>query len=132
MLQKKGVLPTTARTALLAIFLERQEALSFQQIRSRMSGAYNRVTIYRALDLFQEKGIIHILPSTSPVTRYGLLENNKDPYYQQHLHFLCDICGRTICLGNIPIPQFKLPEGFKEKETEVVITGECNSCTQTS
>jgi Fur family ferric uptake transcriptional regulator len=132
LLKQMGVHPTAARAALLAIFLAGREALSFQQISRRMSGAFNRVTIYRTLDLFVEKGLIHILPSVSPVTRYGLLENDKDPYYQKHLHFLCDVCGRAICLGDIPVPRFTLPAGFKEKETEVVITGECDNCSKTT
>lgn len=132
LLKQKGVHPTPVRVALLEAFFERQEALSFQQISNRMSGAHNRVTIYRTLDLFLEKGFIHILPSTSPVTRYGLLENYNAPHYEKHLHFLCDICGRAICLGDIPIPRFTLPEGFKEKDTEIVITGECSNCSRTS
>ncbi|MCY7293486.1 MAG: transcriptional repressor [Ferruginibacter sp.] len=91
--------------------------------------AVDRFTIYRTLDLFVCKGIIHIIPSMDSVTRYALLQSKKEAgSYKNHLHFMCDNCGKTICLNTIPVPMMPLPKGYSIKDTEVIVKGTCKNC----
>jgi len=46
------------------------------------------------------------------------------------LHFKCEDCGSIICLPEIQINDYKLPQGFQKKEASVLITGICNVCNE--
>jgi Fur family ferric uptake transcriptional regulator len=66
---------TTGRKRILEIFLSSNNALAHQDIESQCADEYDRVTIYRTLQTFLEKGIIHNIPSTDNITRYALFRD---------------------------------------------------------
>lgn len=129
LLKNYGLHITDARKMMLSAFLKSTNALTQRDICHFTNTIFDRVTIYRTLEVFVEKGIIHIIPSMDTIIRYSLVrtENNVD-CYQNHLHFLCDNCGKTICLDMMPVPLISLPAGFSGKETEVIIKGTCKDC----
>ena len=51
---------TQCRTDILAIFYEHDFALSHADIEDRVSEHYDRVTVYRTLKTFVDKGLIHM------------------------------------------------------------------------
>ena len=130
-LKEKGLHITSARQNILAAFYKKQGSVTQKDIQQLSGEAFDRVTIYRTLELFVEKGIIHIIPSKDHVMRYALLMNAKNGNcYEHHLHFLCTDCGKTICLDTVPVPVMQLPEGFAGKETDMIIKGTCKTCTK--
>jgi len=54
---------TPFRIELLGLFIENKNSLSHQVIKERITSTQDKVTIYRALDAFLEKGLIHKYPS---------------------------------------------------------------------
>ncbi|MGC4234812.1 MAG: transcriptional repressor [Niabella sp.] len=129
-LKQKGIYVTPARLALLLVFIKHKEALSHRQLFAILNGVFNRVTLYRALELFLQKEIIHILPGIKGTSHYTLSANNASQafHHKKHLHFICKVCGKTTCFESIPTPSFHLPEGFIEIDTEVIVQGICCSC----
>ncbi|MEP6713476.1 MAG: transcriptional repressor [Ferruginibacter sp.] len=129
LLKNYGLSITDARKMVLSAFVKNRNALTQRDICNFTDTGFDRVTIYRTLEVFVEKGIIHIIPSMDTIKRYSLVRsiNNAD-CYQNHLHFLCDNCEKTICFDMMPVPSISLPAGFSVKETEVIIKGTCKDC----
>ncbi len=129
---KNSTLSVTAgRKRILEIFLSSENALAHQDIESRCSEEYDRVTIYRTLQTFLEKGIIHNIPSTDSVTRYALCNDaciTTGHHHDNHVHFKCDTCGKTLCLDEVTIPKVQLPKGYTMKEINMVVNGVCKTC----
>jgi len=114
---------TEGRMHILNIFLGSQTALSERDIQDKLSHKSDRATIYRTLKLFKEKGIIHPVSSDASATKFVL---KKEP--EEHLHFKCTNCENIICLADVQINGYHLPEGYKKSETNFLIIGTCNDC----
>lgn len=129
-LKKHQLSITASRASILALFIKSTKALSHNTIEHKCSHAFDRVTIYRTLALFIEKGIIHTIPTTDNTTLYALCKNEctAGRHHDEHVHFICDDCGTTTCLAETDIPKIKLPKGYKVFEVQMVVTGTCGHC----
>jgi Fur family ferric uptake transcriptional regulator len=121
---------TEARRRVLELFLKADYALVGADIEKTLPANIDRVTVYRTLQSFLKKGLIHLIPTTDDTIKYAFTkEDLKHKLLQQnHVHFVCNNCNKTICLEGVTIPAIILPEGFKEHFHELVITGVCNNC----
>ncbi len=121
---------TDGRKKILDMFLKSPGALAHADIEKSADISFDRVTVYRTLQTFVEKGIIHNIPTTDNSILYALCKDNCEAghHHDDHVHFICDVCDKTICLDNVFIPEVKLPKGFRQKQTDVVISGICNEC----
>jgi Fur family ferric uptake transcriptional regulator len=123
---------TSCRHDVLSYLLETNYALAPKDLEANFK-KYDRVTLYRTLNTFIYKGIIHKIPNDSGIARYALTGSaiNKR-YKEEHIHFKCDDCGRTECLPDYQIPKVKLPTGYKASEINVIVSGQCQHCQPTS
>jgi len=121
---------TDSRLKILHLFIANESALSHADIEKYTGEAIDRVTVYRTLQVFVEKGIIHLIPTTDNSIKYALCKNDCAPghHYDNHVHFICDECCKTICLEGIDIPAVILPNGFVPQRAEMVVTGICSEC----
>ena len=121
---------TDGRKKILDMFLKSPGALAHADIEKSADISFDRVTVYRTLHTFVEKGIIHNIPTTDNSILYALCKDNCEAghHHDDHVHFICDVCDKTICLDNVSIPEVKLPKGFRQKQTDVVISGICSEC----
>ena len=121
---------TDSRVKTLELFLTKENALSHADIEKNTDGSFDRVTVYRTLQTFVEKGIIHLIPTTDNSIKYALCRNDCEPghHHDNHVHFICDECSKTICLEDVTIPTVKLPQGFVPQYSEMVVTGVCVDC----
>src|SRR3954466_11763788 len=112
---------TDSRKKILELFQGQGGALAHNDIEKRTGEKFDRVTVYRTLHSFLEKGIIHTIPTADNSVRYALCKDNcsEGHHHDNHIHFLCRDCGTTICLDNVNIPDVKLPTGFKQQQVEV-------------
>ncbi|MBN1338696.1 MAG: transcriptional repressor [Bacteroidales bacterium] len=122
-LEKYNLVKTQARLDILDIFTEKSAALSEGEIEDSLCGSCDRATIYRTLNLFTLKGILHEIANGSTIRKYTL---KKKP--ERHLHFECNLCGEIVCLTGISLPDYRLPEGFTEQEAHFLIKGICKAC----
>lgn len=130
LLKQNQLSVTESRKRILELFLEANGALSHADIEKKTDERYDRVTVYRTLQTFLEKGMVHTIPTADNSIRYALCKDDcKDGHHHDnHVHFICDNCGDTTCLSEVSIPTVKLPNGFKPKEFHMVVNGVCKNC----
>ncbi|MEM6263602.1 MAG: transcriptional repressor [Bacteroidota bacterium] len=122
---------TSHRLAILDFFLRKEVALSQPELEQELAGTCDRVTIYRTLSHFLEKGIAHKVLDNAGAMKYALCQlgcEEQEAHAHDHVHFKCNKCGKTRCLEEVSIPNLQLPEGFYGEEINVLIQGICPAC----
>ena len=120
---------TESRRKILTLFLSTDDALTHGDIEKEVGDKYDRVTIYRTLQTFEEKGIIHSIPTADNAIRYALCkECEEGHHHDDHVHFICTNCEKTICLDDVVSPNIELPKGYVADNVQVVIHGLCKDC----
>jgi len=121
---------TGNRLKILSFFQKNSKALSHADIEQLSGKNFDRVTIYRTLQTFVEKGIIHTIPTADNSVMYALCKEDcgEGHHHDDHVHFVCSQCDRTICLDDVVSPKIDLPEGYIADNVQVVIHGTCKDC----
>jgi Fur family ferric uptake transcriptional regulator len=121
---------TSGRKKIIELFLSNPGALSHGDIEKKAGAKFDRVTVYRTLQVFLEKGIIHNIPTADNSILYALCKDDcsAGDHHDNHVHFICNDCGNTVCLESVSIPQVKLPKGFTSNQVDVVVSGVCKEC----
>ena len=121
---------TDSRKSILELFKLSKGALAHADIEKKSSAQFDRVTIYRTLQTFVDKGIIHTIPTADNSVLYALCKDDCSAghHHDNHVHFICDNCDTTYCLDHVIIPEVSLPVGFKQKQMDVLVSGVCKSC----
>ena len=129
-LKKNQLSVTDTRKKILDLFLKSSGALAHADIEKSTDASFDRVTVYRTLQTFVDKGIVHHIPTTDNSILYALCKDNcvEGHHHDNHVHFICDACNKTICLEDVTVPEVKLPKGFKPKHAEMVVNGICDDC----
>jgi len=129
-LKKSQLSVTDSRRKILELFLQADSAMAHHDIETKAGEKFDRVTVYRTLQAFLEKGIIHTIPTPDNSVKYALCKDNCEQghHHDDHVHFICKICGITTCLDDVHVPEIKLPRGYKTQQTEVVVSGICKEC----
>ena len=105
---------TKARIKILELFQISENALENCLIEKKTQNQFDRITVYRTLQAFLKKGIIHTIPTYDNSIRYALCTSN---------------CGKTICLGKTDISIVQRPKEYIIHKTDAILTGVCNICT---
>jgi Fur family transcriptional regulator, ferric uptake regulator len=129
-LKRNQLSVTDSRRRILELFQANNGALAHHDIELKTGEKFDRVTIYRTLQTFVEKGIIHTIPTADNSIRYALCKDEcgEGHHHDNHVHFVCDNCKTTYCLDNVVTPEVKLPRGFRPTVIEVVANGLCANC----
>lgn len=127
-LLQRNIKPTAMRELIYEILDNNKKALSLYEIEQQFDNV-ERSTIFRTLKTFQDKLLIHSVDDGTGAVKYALCDEdcNCEPD-DLHIHFLCNKCGQTYCLSNLPMPKVDLPEGFSLESANFVIKGICASC----
>ena len=126
-----GLKKTDIRIEILNYLLIKQTAISQPDLEKEFKSISDRVTLYRALSAFEEKGLVHKIIDKNGTARFALCNTSKctdHEHHDEHIHFHCDLCGEIICLNEKSIPQITLPESFKVKKININIEGVCENC----
>ena len=129
-LKKNRLSVTDSRQKIMQLFMNCNGALAHADIEKKTGENFDRVTVYRTLQSFVEKGIIHLIPTKDNSIKYALCKDDCEAghHHDNHVHFICDECSKTICLDDVIVPQVKLPKGFMPKHAEMVVNGLCDDC----
>lgn len=128
--QKKNN-PTAMRLLVLDFLVQQRTAIRLSDIEKGMETA-DRITIYRTLKTFVEKGLVHIIDDGTGFPKYALCPDDCEPnkHHDLHVHFYCLLCKETFCLPNSVIPAIALPEKFSTIEINLVVKGICDQCAE--
>jgi len=129
-LQKAGISKTSQRLAVLDILFKAKIPLSVNAIRQTLETEANidKVTIYRILSVFKDRGIIREIASAGGANYFEMatLENPLHP------HFSCRNCGAFTCLAPLSFtqaPELILPkDDYSIDHIEINISGLCACC----
>ena len=129
-LKRNTLSVTESIKAILDLFIDTDGALAHADIEKNISNDFDRVTVYRTLQTFFENGIIHQIPTTDNTVLYALCKDKCEAghHHDEHVHFICNLCDKTICLDEVTVPQVKLPKGFKPLQKAMVVKGICAEC----
>ena len=90
---------------------------------------FRKASIFRMLELFSEKGIVHVIEDGCRSFKYELCYNKTHhTISDQHVHFYCERCKETYCFESDRIPQVNIPEGFYPHAINYMIKGICPNC----
>lgn len=130
MLKRNQLSVTGSRKKILELFLGQSGALAHGDIERKAGEKFDRVTVYRTLQTFVDKGIIHTIPTADNSIRYALCKDDcsEGHHHDHHIHFICDNCGNTYCLDDVVTPEIKLPKGYSAGHVEVLVEGICKNC----
>lgn len=129
-LRRNRLSVTGSRQKILNLFLTNKGALAHADIEYKAGERFDRVTVYRTLQTFVEKGILHTIPTAENSVKYALCKNDcfEGHHYDNHYHFICSVCGKTECLDEFIIPSVKLPKNYIADNVEIVVNGVCSRC----
>lgn len=121
---------TSHRKAILEKFLIGNVALSHTDVEQALTEEIDRVTIYRSLNTFVEKGVLHKIIDHDGITKYALCRDDchENNHQHNHIHFKCVQCEEIVCLENVTIPNVKLPSNYIIHEANLLVSGICDQC----
>ncbi len=121
---------TIPRLSVLSVLKSRKVATSQPDLEQIIGKDIDRVTLYRTLTTFEEKGIIHKILDINGTSNYAMCssECTESQHKHEHVHFNCTNCLDLYCLDKLQIPKFTMPAGFTIAAANLVIYGVCDTC----
>ena len=131
LLEKHHLKKTGPRLRVLSILSAKKVATSQPDLEGVMDDI-DRVTLYRILSAFEEKGIIHKVFDLNGTANYAMCssECGEDHHHDEHLHFNCTSCKNVYCLDDLNLPPIKLPGGFQPEGFTLYASGLCPKCSK--
>lgn len=134
LLGKHKLKRTGPRNRVLEILSGRDIATSQPDLEDIIGKEIDRVTLYRILRTFEEKGIIHKIIDLNGTANYAVCHANcsESHHHDEHLHFTCTNCHHIYCLNDLHIPHINMPHGFRADTVNVMVSGICDKCSGAS
>ncbi|MBS7567076.1 transcriptional repressor [Mucilaginibacter sp. Bleaf8] len=134
LLHQTGLKATHSRISVLEIIADRDAAISQPTLEKMMGDEVDRVTLYRILKTFEEKGIVHKVIDLHGTANYAICSSqcSVHEHHDEHFHFNCTNCDKVYCLNDLHLPAIQIPQGFVTSSVSLSITGVCKNCNQQS
>lgn len=128
LLEDAGIRATSNRILVLGAIMDAEGPVSMKDIE-RMVPSLDKSSIFRSLTVMKDNDLLHALDGGPEGVLYEVCHGHHDDVHDdEHVHFHCDVCGRTYCLEHIKVPRFELPEGYQVRQNEHIVKGVCPSC----
>ena len=148
MLRDAGLRRTPVRLGVLEVLASSGgQPVAVPQVLEKLPADTDAVTVYRTLNTFTRKGLVHRVRGEDRTWRYALSghrpvdeshgkaraprETPAAPH--GHPHFVCDGCGTVECLEKSQIPKdfvrsLRVGARYDVRYPEVVLHGLCPRC----
>ena len=128
-LTRKEVKPTSNRILVMRELIKASHPVSLADLEISLGFSMDKASIFRVLELFSEKDIIHVIEDGSRSLKYELCHSGTHhTIADQHVHFYCERCKETYCFENVSVPLVNIPEGFSPHAINYMIKGICPKC----
>ena len=127
-LKNNNLKVTKGRKAILEVLTEADKSLGVEAILQECKEkgiTINLSTVYRALEMFEEKGLVDRFNVNDGVSSYKLKG-------KEHKHMLqCNVCHKQV---EVPCPMRQVEEivetetGFRLTEHNLIMKGVCEEC----
>lgn len=128
-LRTHGLKNTKQRQIILDELRNSISAISQPELEKKLGNAMDRVTLYRILSTFEQKGIVHSVFGINGTQNYASCSTSctEGHHYDNHLHFNCAKCSKIYCL-DVKTPKVEIPLGFVTKSINTIAIGLCKYC----
>lgn len=128
LMRQHGIKPTPNRMLVAGALGRSSRPMSMNELEDEL-GSVEKSGISRALALFRDRHMVHVLEDGSESVRYELcLSTDGHHDDDAHAHFYCKGCRRTFCLYDVPVPEVPLPAGYMPEGVNYMIKGLCPRC----
>ncbi|MDR1347018.1 MAG: TonB-dependent receptor [Prevotellaceae bacterium] len=119
---------TKTKQMVMSVLENAKSALCHEDIESQLSGAIDRVTIYRILQSFCDDAKVHRIQNENGRTYYAVCRDcSIDNHNDNHLHFRCMECDTITCIDRtVALPE--LPQGYSISSISYLVSGFCSKC----
>jgi len=129
LLEEHLLRPTKNRVNVLNAFIQNEHALDHPAIEAALKTNMDRVTLYRTLNSFIEKGILHKVTDNKGNSHFALCHScDVGHHHDDHVHFQCTTCEELVCIEHTSVDTPELPKGYTTKSMKVVLEGTCPNC----
>ncbi|SFG75821.1 Fur family transcriptional regulator [Pedobacter insulae] len=106
-------------------------AVSQPTLEKKLGKEIDRVTLYRILNTYVEKGILHRIVDLNGTANYAICSSacSADQHHDEHVHFNCTQCNKVFCLAT-KVPEISIAEGFKAEAISLIAYGICKECSK--
>ncbi len=130
-LEQTNIKPTPMRMLVLEQLMVQQRHLSLSDIEELLYPS-DRVTIYRTLQTFVSKGLVHAIETAANGSMYALCSDGckADFHNDNHPHFFCSACHSVTCTPDFVVNIVQKPNSPKYQlaKAEVTLKGLCPNC----
>jgi len=128
-----GLRITPVRVGVLEVLRRSPRPIDVPGILEKLPARTDAVTVYRTLNTFTRKQMVHRVRGEDRSWRYAMGEGVAERKAHRHPHFVCESCGKVECLKEAEIPtafvrSLKLEGGYEVSYPEVVLHGVCPRC----
>ena len=129
LLSKQGLSRTRTRVNILHLLMHTDSPLSGKDICKGLTSKCDKSTVYRTLNLLFEKDLLQRVIIDHEV-KYALRDKHEASSAPEtdHVHFKCMRCEKVMCMRDLLVEDYNLPEGFVKKENQFLIIGTCKEC----
>ncbi len=129
LLKITNTVKTEARETILHAVLDSERPMSANELHLMVKNrGIDLATVYRAMKLFTEKGLVRPVHADSGLTFYEKSCEHNPP----HAHFICENCGGIECLKPYGFDEsaffIKLGQQKEVSSVELILKGRCSSC----
>lgn len=129
LLDEKNVKPTANRILVARALSKVSHPVSLNVLEAAMEFSMDKVSVFRVLELFAEKDVVHVIEDGSRSVKYELCGNpNHHSIDDQHVHFYCEQCKETFCFETVKVPVVEMPESFAPRAINYMVKGRCPKC----
>lgn len=130
-LTDRGIKPTANRILVMKELMKASNPVNLADLEVLLEFSMDKASIFRVLELFTEKDVVHVIEDGSRSLKYELCQGDTHhTIADQHIHFYCEHCKETYCIPCIKVPVVELPEGFQTHAINYVIKGICPKCSR--
>ncbi|MBL4861630.1 MAG: transcriptional repressor [Crocinitomicaceae bacterium] len=128
LLRNKKLSETPFRKEVLAILSKYSNAIPLSRIERELKN-YNRITLYRTIKTFIDKGVIHEITISGEESNFAVCkeECGVAKHQHQHIHFKCDKCDIVFCVEMDKYPTITIPD-YTISQLEIQASGLCKEC----
>jgi Fur family ferric uptake transcriptional regulator len=130
-LKRNHLKHTKQRVRVLEDISANTAAVSQPVLEKKLGKEIDRVTLYRILNTYVEKGILHRIVDLNGTANYAICSSacSADQHHDEHVHFNCTHCNRVFCLTT-KVPEISIAAGFKTEAISLIAYGICKECSK--
>lgn len=129
-LAQVGLSRTPQRLAVLDILIRAERPLTAADLMQAVNDNLNinKVTVYRIISTFRERGIVREIPTNYGINHYEMACMHNPV----HPHFHCRSCKTMTCLDPLTLSKtwdwLAGPHDYNIEEISITLSGLCKEC----